>query len=243
MSDMKVVEINGIKYSVTSALAEQLEKERQANEKKNRETSEKLKQLEALAKNPPARDPNKDQNRDNEGLDYGRLGQQIFVDPEGTIKEIVEKTEQRMEKKYNAAEAAKQQASEDEKALDRFYTDFFAKNKDLKDERELVESRLQYNWGRWKTLTRDEVMENLEKDVTAIILRLRKQPGGKEGEGEENSRQDFLVEGQSLNPADDSAGKGKGKGDEEEEDAKNSSLTKTLKARKEARRKAAHGIT
>lgn len=244
MADMTTVTIGGVKYSVTKAMADKIEEERKANAEKEKKTSLKLEELEAQVRDIAQRttENRQDVKSVTDGLDYGRLAKDFWENPEKTLKEFGEGIEKRVTEKYNKAEAAKEEAKEAEDALKEFYKDFYIKNDHLKGEEDLVEAILGANWQKWKGLSRGEVMEKLEKSVTAVILRHSKAKQEDDKEDDKKGGQEFLVEGQSLESIDKGAEDEK-EDEDKDEDEKPDSLSKVLKQRRAARRQQAQGKT
>ncbi len=240
MSEITTVTIGGVKYSVTKQMAEKIEEERKANEKKEQETSRKLQELEASVEKIAAQTSPPQQEQQHTGLDYKKVAERFWENPEDAFKEVHDHAVKTVEDKYAKLKKEEKEAEDADKALQQFYDDFYKKNKQFVGEEDLVEGVLSANYTKWKGLSREKVMEELEKSVTAIILRHSKGKAKGSEEEEENAGHDFLVEGQSLEQPEGGA---RGKKDDEDDDKgkKPKSLSQALKARKAARKKAMGG--
>ena len=174
----EVVEIRGVKYTVTPEMAKALREEEKARQD----------EIAALKKAPEPPKPA------NNGAPPARVkfGDKIFEDPDGVLeeygKELKKEVTETLRKEYQADKDRERAAQ----LLSSFYDEFFKENKELAEDRPYVELIFERNYANWNQKASGDLQQlkkMLAEEATKIILKHeREKPKGKENE-------DLVLEG------------------------------------------------
>jgi len=163
-ADAEVV-VNGIKYIVTPEMAKDMKAEQEKAQK-----DKAILQQQILAKppiDPPVTAPVV------EIADNG-IGDRIFTEPDKVLGELEQRIEKKLRTEYERNEAQKTQTQKNQVMLDEFYKVFFSANKELVEDRGLVELIFEKNFSNWAALhprQPDKWKELLAEQSQKTILR------------------------------------------------------------------------
>ena len=214
------VEIGGVKYLVTPQLAESMK----AEQKKHEEALEAAKKpIDSPPEPPPVREP-VTVNDDGEL----EVGDRLFQEPDKVLKEQEQRIMKKMRQEYEQEEAPIEEA---EKLLNQFYTDFFNENKELQEDRELVEMLFERNYGKWNQEAKGDLSvlkkKLAEKSQETILRGVRRNQTPESHEQSDS----VILEGGGTQPQKQLA---------PEPTEENSSLTAVIKNKHKRRQEAAH---
>jgi hypothetical protein len=159
---MVEVEAGGKKFMVTPEVATAMKQEKEAIKTDYEKRMEKLAQQQLQHQQPQQKQPEPQRVK---------LGERLFEDPDGALEDFRKTIKEEIRSEYLAERQAEKQRQQQETGLKEFYNDFFKENKELKDDRELVETILMSNFNRWANLTPDEVKKRLAEKAQETILR------------------------------------------------------------------------
>jgi hypothetical protein len=175
------VEVNGVAYYVTAELAEGLK----AQEKARLDELSKVRQPAPAPVAQPVTPTAKPK----------KYGDKIWEDPDAVLDElsedILDRAEERMTKKYDAAKAVETA----DKNLKDFYSQFFTENKDLNEDRRYVETIFQTNYQDWNQEAQGDftqLKKKLANESRDIILKRVKT------QHEEKENTEVVLEGGGL---------------------------------------------
>lgn len=167
-SNVEVV-VNGVKYIVTPEMAKDM---KSAEEKASRDKT--LLEQQILSKPPeaaPAAEPTTQPDNLQAKAD---IGDRIFSEPDKVLQELEDRVESKLRTEYQKNEATKAQTQNYQVMLDEFYKGFFSDNKELGDDRGLVELIFEKNYANWIALyprQPDKWKELLAEQSQEVILR------------------------------------------------------------------------
>ncbi len=230
--DLAEVTVAGQKYTVNKEMAEAMRQyeadlAKKYDDNRDLQTARLMQEIEDLKKMQSQQ--SSQANTGNEKT-YS-YADKLFEDPDGTLQafgqKIIEDVETKLTKKYEEDLKIQQQ----NQALQNFWSEWKRRHEDLKESQPLANYVLQKNWNAWQRKTQEEVIDLLADETRKEILGYVDKFKDNDNT-QQNSR--AVTEGPS-NPS----GKQGGKEKPDQKSKSPESLTDLIKARKEARRKAA----
>lgn len=149
------VTVGGVKYIVTPELAKSLEADR-ANQPVVEKVVEKIVERPAQQNN------------------VVKIGDRLFENPDQVFQEFEGKLKNDMRYEYQKIKAEEQAAEQATKSLADFYTSFFNENKELSQDRDLVELIFERNYNDWNQDAKGDLTQlkkKLAERATTTILR------------------------------------------------------------------------
>jgi hypothetical protein len=220
--DSAVIEVGGQKYNVTKEMADAM----QAEQKRVKQEMEDYKaKLQSSQIQQPQQYNQPPQEVKQETPETVKVGDRIFEDPDGVLADFKKSIINDVTKMYQDDKNKQAQTKQEENLLKEFYSEFYKENKELKDDKPLVETILQANWQKWGHLSVDQVKERLADAARDTIIRHRGSKG--------TPKEEVVLEGGSQPVNQGAQPEPKATPDDGPQ-----SLTDVLKSRAKARRQA-----
>jgi hypothetical protein len=219
------VSIGGQDFTVSKAMADAIENDKQTNSESQNAAVSRIDALEQRVNTQT--EQNSPVSQESEPIDYS---ERIFTDTNAVLNEVADRIESKLEKRYTEDRVREKESNSMLAELELFYADFFKSHEDLKEDRALVEVLFQTNYSSLKSMGRVGAIKELAEIVRKTILRHIEAPASGQDVSltvVEGAPQPTTVQEQTTAEGDDN---------------EPSSLTQVIKARKDARRKMA-GLT